>query len=828
MLIHIIIQTDTKEPCTELSTLSGFNELLTSIKGIKNTDKHQWKVSFGSDYAASKGKFNILFNEEANQIKFKQLEGDIFILCGNWISTNVVGKAKINTVTYLEGRRYIAAGDISKGINKALLLAVSVAEGQILERPIIEWELVTTVGRLKEIISMRNITNIASFDYETTSFDYFKKEDKATVLSITYFPGYSYVIPFEHVEFTWSTEEFSEVIDQINILTNDYKVTKVAQNIKFDQSWASKYNITFRGRVADTQMMGHRLDEDRPQGLKPLTGIYFPFWANYAVAVDFMGPIYQLSEYCAMDSDITLRLFYIFEHELLQEGNEKIYRMIRNLDTPLSNTLLGMETYGAKVDRPLLLSTIKKVEQILVRRDKELTEMPIVKKTLKFLNQQSIAEKIKKYEEKIKLHKAKGSTQWVETYEQRIIELRTGQNPLVTEVNFNSPTQMHALIYDVMKVPIPKKYGKDAPTTDKHMLASINTEFTQGLIRYRTVAKMLNTYYLGILNRLDDNDFLHGTFKVSGTVTGRLSSANPNMQNMPSRLSYKDEEVEWVLKSIKKVFCNLSDDYVLLQADLSQAELRLIAIYANDPDMLKVYQDGGDIHSNTAASIKQISLDDFYNLPKDEAKFARYNAKAANFGQVYGISDQGYIEYAKVTYGLDLSIEEAVSHREAIFGTYKKLKEWHMIYESKAVNNKQVETLFGFRRRFKNIGNVKPNIYSQYIREAINTPIQGTSGQLVNFILTLLKHRLPEEVRMFSTIHDSILLYIPKKILGYACEIIDITTSQAPLNEYFKIPRDFMKIPMLMDYELSTTSWGDMQEIGKLNELLMYAEKEFS
>jgi len=739
--------------------------------------------------------------------------------------------------------------------------------GDFLHRDPVDYEIVTDLDRLDEVIEYRNITKIACFDFETSSLDYFRRNEYATILSISYQPGYSYVIPIQHIDSLW--EDLEQVISRLRVLFTDSTIHKVAHNLKFDMHWCTKYDIEIHGRISDTQLMSHILDENRRHGLKKLTKIYFPFWDGYDKEVDYSGPLIQLAQYAAMDTHITLLLYYIFHAELLLDGNESLYRLYRNMTGPVLKALHDIEHQGCYIDREQIIKTIEIAKGYLKIKVDQLNEFPEVHTYIRMRNETEKAKKLKELTDKsqsrldkiqiscdrkqantiaaieklqltglttakqqTKLAKLKSDLEviadsrdgrndrYIPLWQQTIREIKTNQKIFFSEVNYNSPDQVSDILYDVFKFPVPKFRGEPKRTSQRDYIQDFDSEFIHRLSAQRTISKMISTYYEGILNRLSVDDMIHASFLQHGTITGRLSGRDPNLQNIPARLGYEDKEAEWCLKQVKTFFITPNPDILLWQADYSQAELRVIANVSQDPVMIQAYKDGEDLHAKTGAMIRGVTLEEFYKLPIKEYKKYRNHAKPANFGWVYKASIQGYIEFAKNQYGVIIDEAEAHRHKEAIFSTYRNIAIWHAKTEALAKKQGYIENLFCRRRRFLNINNTSNmSLINKDIRDAINNPIQGTAGEYTNFCMALLRERLPKYCRLWCTVHDSIFFYIPKEHTKYCLEIINDTCENPPLREYFLIDDRKYPVTMEMEYEVSDSSWREFQEIGKFDKV---------
>lgn len=747
-------------------------------------------------------------------------------------------------------------------------------------------------------------TGLCCFDYETTGLDWYDSKIFCTVLSISFQVGSSWVIPLYHKEpiFEIDNKTGEKIVKagkyivekyEPKIFDNDFidymfsemesrifnnpLIIKIAHNLKFDMHWNMRNGITkFSGRFCDTMLMGHILDELTPNGLKDYTRAFFPKYANYEKALKKYSwdytPLEILGNYAGIDTDITLRLWIMFEEDLILDDDlHTLYLLYRNLTMPAFFTLLEAEHHGAKIDRKLIEKSIDEGEEILARKLNDLKGFKeysrfIIREEIK-TNKVAIQEYLEKIEKrKSMLEKKKISRQddllqkrinleneiltldedkdskditkirkkidtveknisklleakddkFIENYRTSIRELKTGKITSYGGFNFNSPKQLGELLYT------PSGFGflpmdefidgeiVQKKTTNADYLNQLEHPFIDKLFAYRSISKMISTYYKGILERLDKNDFIHTSFLLHGTVSGRLSSRNPNFQNIPSRSKLDDDDAVHCLKLVKKFFCSIGEDYTLAQFDYSQAELRLIANFSKDENMIDTYQRNIDIHTMTASKLSGRDFEEFMQLDDKERKKHRNNAKGANFGLVYDISIEGYIDYCKKTFGLILSEEEGKIHYNIFFNAYPRLKEWHKEYKDYGKIHGYVRTLFGRKRHLPNINDGWGSKQSADERYAINSPIQGSGGEYTMFTFAILKYRLPKSVIFFNTVHDSIFFYIPKNIFEYARDIIVDACENPPIYDYFNIKP--LAVTMKVDLEVSDKSWGDMEE----------------
>jgi DNA polymerase-1 len=627
----------------------------------------------------------------------------------------------------------------------------------------------------------------------------------------------------EHHTTHWTGEEIVGIFKVLEEgIFNNSDVVKIAHNLKYEAHWLMKYGVSkFSGVWHDTMLMSHALNENTRNDLKSNVDRYLPAFSGYALK-PVKGQSWAdikfstLSIYNAIDVHTTNVLYFFFTSKLLNDDPEsKLYIAYRNIHMGAFWMFVHMEHRGALIDTKRIKKSIVDGYRRLERKKLHLLEFPEVAKFIRVMNEEKINERILECEEKIKKHEdsPRNMSKLIQRYEDEIDELESGRKKLYKEINFNSVKQLQELLFlhsEGFQFPINDVTGK--PDTSKEYLRSLNHDFTNTLLAYRSIKKMIGTYYEGIYNRVDENNRLHTRFNQNGTVTQRLSCADPNLQNIPTRTSQNDEDVIWAIKEVKKFF-TVPEGYIGLQADYSQAELRLIANFSGDPVMQEVYTQGKDIHAMTASEIVNMSYEEFLNTDKKFYKTERNTAKSANFGLVYDISIPGYIAYIKNNTGNIIDANTAQRHKDSLFRKYSKLVEWHETYKAKARKYKYVRTLFGSKRRLPEIDSPDGGERSKAERAAINSPIQGSGGQFTVFVMGILQMVLPDSAMFFNTVHDSIFLYVRKDLLDYVIKLIIKYSEKIDLNEYFFIDSKKVVVPMKMDFELSDKSWGEMEEI---------------
>jgi DNA polymerase I len=680
---------------------------------------------------------------------------------------------------------------------------------------------VSTLDQVYKLIEYCEETGVCSFDFETSGLDWYAQGFFATLLSISFQAGSSYAIPLFHKESPFSSQEIELILNLISSrLFESTEIIKIAHNLKFDMHVAAIYGMKFKGRLNDTMVMSHILDETRTHGLKPLVASHFPQFAGYdgevAQYVWANVPLNVLSEYGGIDTDMTLRLFIHFEAQLLQD--ERLYKLYRNLQMPFLAVAFAAEHRGMKIDREYLEGAIVEAEKMISEVELRLRKYKPVLEYELFHLERAKKEAISALTERLERLDANRKNGKTTATENKLLEklrdIKTGVFNPYEPINFGSPVQLSELLYS-RKFGVGFKFemvdGMDS-LTGKETLAELKdkTGFVDDLLLYRSLQKTKSTYLQGILERLDEDNCVHTNFLQHGTRSGRLSSSDPNLQNIPDPNRVKNEEAKRLVAMVKSSFI-APKGYILLQADYSQAELRVAAEFSGDEMMIQAYRDGLDLHALTASRSVGLSIEEFYKLDPKEQKGYRQKAKAQNFGLLYGMSAQGFKDYAKHSYGVVMSMKEAEKARNDFFKIYSKLNTWHTNYVNKGKKFGYVRTLFGRKRRLPDIKSSDNFKRSSDERVAVNSPIQGTAGEFTIFGIVIANMRLDSRVLFANTIHDSIIYYVPEELLQDTVRILKETFENLPTLEYFD--RQLEKVSMVIDVETSKTSWRDLKPI---------------
>jgi len=707
----------------------------------------------------------------------------------------------------------------AKDIHKAYMIS----EGVEIEGKQTEWVLVDTLYKVKRLLNYIEEVGRGCADFETEGLDV--RVHKPTMLGISFQPGSGWAIPLHHFDTPFTEAEITEIMIMVKErFWENPSVRKMGWNIKFDLKFANWYTpggVKIRGRVDDGILMHHLLNENIRHKLKGVGPVFFPDFKDWDVDIKKYKwaevPIDILAPYCVTDTDISLRLVWYFEAELMKEP--VLYNLYRNFSAPALLWTLEAEKEGMLIDYDYLQESIDVVTKLIDENEIDLRNYRELKSFVKAENERKKEETLvilnEKLDKALKTLKNPESSQRVVGYKDRISGLKSGKEVLYSAINFASPKQLADLFYGPVgfgfKMPYVRTKRGVFPSTEKDFLVELpdRSGFIDSFIEWRRMAKLRSTYFDGIKERLDANNRLHCEFLIFGTVTGRFSCVDPNLQNIPRK---GNDSISKIAERVKKCFI-APEGYVFAQADYSQAELRLVAEFAKEDTMIEAYDENKDLHALTARTLKGMGEKSFDALEPAEYADERYKAKAANFGLIYGMQAKSYQEYAKNKYMVILTEQEAVKSRRDFFKLYSELPRWHRRQIALAQEHGFVRTLFGRKRRLEQIHNLDDYIRSFDERQAINAPIQGSAGEYTGFSGSILKQRLrvfDERVSMVNTVHDSILFYIPIDNVEPVARLIKETMENALTEEYFGFGLDY--VSMKVDIEVGD-SWGTLEEL---------------
>ena len=531
--------------------------------------------------------------------------------------------------------------------------------------------------------------NSVCFDTETTSLKALEADLVGIAFSWEEKKGYYIAIPEDR-------EETQKILEEFRPFFEAEHIEKVGQNLKYDIKVLSNYDIEVKGNLFDTMIAHYLINPDMRHNMDILAETYL----NYQTIsiTELIGKkgknqgsmrdveISRQTEYAVEDADITLQLKNHFKKEL-ETG--KVTELFNNVELPLVNVLSSMEIEGIRLN----------------------TE---------FLNELSIE-----------------LTKDINRLEAGIYQ-QAGE-----EFNLASPKQLGPILFDKLKlVDKPKKTKTGQYSTAEDVLSYLakDHQIVADILEWRSYKKLQSTYVDALPNEINPKtDRVHTVYAQAVAATGRLSSNNPNLQNIPIRTERGRE--------VRKAFIPRSDDYVLLAADYSQIELRIIAALSEEENMIKAFQNGEDIHASTAAKV--------FNVPIEEVtREQRSNAKTVNFGIIYGVSAFGLSNQTT------LSRSEAKELIETYYKTYPKLRDYIDDQIAFARENGYVETILKRRRYLKDINSRNAIVRGAAERNAVNAPIQGSAADVIKMAMINIHKKLKEggyKTKMLLQVHDELV-----------------------------------------------------------------------
>lgn len=551
------------------------------------------------------------------------------------------------------------------------------------------YHLVNTPELRQSLAQYLSLQESFCFDTETTSVDAIDAE--LVGLAFAYRDGEAFYIPVpaDRAEAQAIVEDFREVLE-------NEKIEKIAQNLKYDMLILQNYGVEVRGPLYDTMLAHYLIEPDKRHNMDALANAYL----NYEpVAIEALigkkGPkqltmrdvaIEKVVEYAAEDADITLQLKHKLQPLLVENQAEKLFK---GVEVPLVPVLAAMEREGIRVDTNVL-SEMSGVLEIDMKQ-----------------------------------------------VEQEIFGL-AGE-----EFNIGSPKQLGVILFEKMKlVKNPKKTATGQYATGEDILSDLESEheIARKILDYRELQKLKSTYVDALPQLINPSTGrIHTSFNQAVAATGRLSSTNPNLQNIPIRTPRGRE--------IRKAFIPRNEDYVILSADYSQIELRIMAAFSQDATMLEAFNKGIDIHASTASKVFNVALEE---VTSD----MRRKAKMVNFGIIYGISAFGLAQRLGIARG------EASEIIKAYFQEFPAVKSYMDMVINKAREQKYVETILGRRRYLADIDSQNQTTRGFAERNAINAPIQGSAADMIKIAMINIHDFMKREKlqsRMLLQVHDELV-----------------------------------------------------------------------
>ncbi|MGV3698185.1 DNA polymerase I [Flavobacterium sp.] len=547
-------------------------------------------------------------------------------------------------------------------------------------------------GDLGTRLFLQNLMNQTSvcFDTETTGIDALNAE--LVGMSFSWEKGKAFYVPFPE-----NQEEAQTLADKFKPFFENEGIEKIGQNVKYDLKVLSKYGIVIKGKLFDTMIAHYLINPDMRHNMDVLSETYLKYSPKSIETLIGKKGKGQLSmrevaledikEYAAEDADITLQLKEVFSPILDKAETKKLFEEI---EIPLIPVLAAMEMEGINLDEDFL--------------------------------------------KKMSVEMAKESS----ALEQKIYET-AGE-----KFNLASPKQLGDILFEKLKIGGAKqkktKTGQYATGEEVLSYLANDNEIVRDILEWRQMVKLQSTYIDALPNQVDKKtQRVHTDYMQTVAATGRLSSNNPNLQNIPIRTERG--------RQIRKAFIARDENHTLLSADYSQIELRIIAALSGEENMIKAFQNNEDIHRSTAAKVFNVALDE---VTKDQ----RSNAKTVNFGIIYGVSAFGLSNQTS------LSRSESAALIDAYYKTYPKLKSYMSDQVDFARENGYVQTVLGRRRYLKDINSANAVVRGAAERNAVNAPIQGSAADIIKIAMINIYKKLSGEnwkSKMLLQVHDELV-----------------------------------------------------------------------
>jgi DNA polymerase-1 len=547
-------------------------------------------------------------------------------------------------------------------------------------------------GDLGLKLLMQNLLKQTSvcFDTETTGIDALHAE--LVGISFSYEKGKGFYVPFPENQL-----EAKALLKKFTPFFEDEKIEKIGQNLKYDLKILSNYDITVEGKLFDTMIAHYLINPDMRHNMDILAETYLKY--SPKPIEDLIGKkgksqksmrdveLEEIKEYAAEDADITLQLKELFTAELDKTGTKTLFNEI---EIPLVKVLADMEREGIRLDVPFL----KSLSEVL---DKD-----------------------------------------IKTLEATIFEI-AGE-----KFNLASPKQLGDILFEKLKLGGPKqkktKTGQYATGEEILSYLAKDSEIVSAILDWRSLIKLQNTYVEALPLQVDAvSKRIHTDYMQTVAATGRLSSTNPNLQNIPIRTERGQQ--------IRKAFIARNENYTLVSADYSQIELRIIAALSGEENMIKAFLNNEDIHKSTASKVFDVSLEEV-------TREQRSHAKTVNFGIIYGVSAFGLSNQTS------LSRKESADLIEAYYKSYPRLKTYIQEQIEFARENGYVQTILGRRRYLKDINSQNAMVRGGAERNAVNAPIQGSAADIIKIAMINIHKKLTSEnwkSKMLLQVHDELV-----------------------------------------------------------------------
>ena len=706
-------------------------------------------------------------------------------------------------------------------------------------------QILTTKAEVRQLIKACKQVGYCCYDWETNGQPIYMKDFCTTILSITFQAGFACSVVTDHFQRKEYKVRYSSkwVIKKIgHELIENPEVVKMAWNHKFDGQIFQKYHIYYRGTVIDGMLAKYVLNEEKPNGLKDMTRRYLPEYGNYESEKGFdkipwdQKPLDQLCQYGGQDTDYTFRLCIFFEKKLIDLG---LYDLFRNLIMPASRVLQSVEANGLYIDREFNEKLLEEYKKKIDKALDNILNLPRVKRFHKYLVEQRVEKYIGKVQDQIdKLNdeykaargekdsaKIRASIEKkIASREQKIVNVRMGiystkgERELEKPINLGSPVDLPLLVYDEHGFGFECTEFTDTgnPSTAEDTLQQLRLTvkkpdnpkaiFLDNLLDLRGLQKMYTTFIEGWHDKTQDDNKLHGSFKIHGTTSGRLSSSEPNLQQIPKTS---------VDPNIKKQLV-AAPGTLYISSDFSQAELRIMAHLSGDETYLQAFASGNDPHLAIACKKYHVPYEEILPIYKDEKhpdhkmwSVRRKQAKQLAFGLIYGIGPGLLaVKLSDPKSGIIVTKEEAKKQMDEYFAEHPALQKFKAKQERILKKQGFIKSLFGRKRRLPQIWSDNHDEQAYAIRLGLNFPCQSAASDMCLFgsilIYYLMRQGKLPMMNSVTLVHDANYFNaVPETINTWDLYEMWKIFSNPSTKKYFGFQID--DVLMDMDYHVGRT-----------------------
>jgi uracil-DNA glycosylase family 4 len=608
-------------------------------------------------------------------------------------------------------------------------------------------KLVRTPSQLAALCRELDRQEVVAFDIETTGLDEWAEDAKVVTMGFCWEPGRAYVVPVDHSSKLWQNQGIQPmwVLQKMKKHLERPGLKWVAHNGKFDMRYMAAHGIFMR-QSFDTMLAGHLLDENRPKSLEAMAQLLLgsdPWKDQEARTNAYDTNLKRLAVYNARDCDKTLQLYHVLKQQLVEQP--RLGRIFVKLMMPASNVLTKVERIGLPLDVPRVHTELATTEDRYNR---------VFARLLK----------------RVPKHK------------------RATFNP-------RSHPQVAQWLFVDLGLPITERTGKGAPSSKESVLVRLAREHAEPklLLELRAHEKRLQ-FLRSWLERVDAGGRIHTQYKLFGTVTGRLSSESPNLQQVPRE------------KAMRSCF-SAPPGWVFVESDFSQVELRIAAMVAPDRTLLRIFHERRDPHLETASEMTRKPAAWVQESDRNGTEY-RKRAKGVNFGYLYGMGEEKFVEYAETNYDWVPTPAEAHDSREAFFKKYTGLRPWHDRQRRLASRYGSVNSPIGRVRHLPDVYSSDKAVSAEAERQAINSPVQSFASDLMLVSMVLLDDRLPARTAyVVGTVHDALLFLVRENAVDDVAPLIKRTMEQDAVKAVKKWFGFEVTVPIEAEVKVGS-AWG--------------------